>query len=116
MKGLLAGKIDREHPLDPHDKRLTYPMYQGEEWEKNLAFLEKLRVIADECGKTVAQVVINWTIHEPGITAALCGAKRPWQFRELAGALGWQLSPDQHAKIDAAISARGEAVAKRLFR
>lgn len=116
MKGLLAGRIDREHPLDPRDKRLTYPMYQGEEWGRNLAFLDRLREIAADCEKTVSQVVINWTIHQPGITVALCGAKRPWQFREVAGALGWQLTPQQKSQIADALAVRGTAAAKRIFR
>ena len=53
----------------------------------------------------MAELVINWTIHQPGITAALCGAKRPEQIRETAGAMGWQLSDEQLAAIDAALAA-----------
>ena len=68
----------------------------------------RLRAIGREMGKTVAQVVINWTIDRPGITTALCGAKRPEQLRDNAGALGWRLSPAQCAAIDQAIAARGQ--------
>ena len=64
-------------------------------------------------GRTVAQVVINWTIHQPGITVALCGAKRADQIRDNAGALGWQLSPEQLARIDSALARRGEALVRR---
>jgi aryl-alcohol dehydrogenase-like predicted oxidoreductase len=115
MKGLLAGRITDESQLDERDSRRTYPMYQGEEWEKNQEFVARLREIAAEAGRTVAQLVVNWTIHQPGITAALCGAKRPWQIEETAAAMGWSLTPDQAAAIDAAITARGPAAAKRLF-
>ena len=115
MKGLLAGKMTAGTTLDERDSRRTYPMYQGEELEKNLAFVEQLRKVADEAGKSVAQVVVNWTIHQPGITSALCGAKRAWQIEETAGAMGWKLSPEQMATIDAAIAARGKAAVKRLF-
>jgi aryl-alcohol dehydrogenase-like predicted oxidoreductase len=55
----------------------------------------------------VAQVVVNWTIHRPGITSALCGAKRPEQIQDNAGAMGWTLSAEQTARIDAAIARRG---------
>lgn len=115
MKGLLAGHITRDQPLAPTDKRLKYPMYQGEEWEKNLQFVDQLRAVAADAGKTVAQVVVNWTIHQPGITVALCGAKQPWQFAEVAKAMGWQLSEAQLERIDAALLDRGEAAAKRVF-
>jgi aryl-alcohol dehydrogenase-like predicted oxidoreductase len=115
MKGLLAGRLSDKAPLDERDSRRNYPMYQGEEWEKNQAFVDRLREVAETAGKSVAQVVINWTIRQPGVTSALCGAKRPWQIEETAGAMGWSLTPEQFATIEAAIQARGPAAAKRLF-
>jgi aryl-alcohol dehydrogenase-like predicted oxidoreductase len=114
MKGLLAGKLDADK-LDERDSRRTYPQYQGEEWERNQAFVSRLREIADDAGRTVAQVVINWTINQPGIAVALCGAKRPWQIEETAAAMGWSLTSEQSAAIDEAIAQRGPAAAKRLF-
>jgi aryl-alcohol dehydrogenase-like predicted oxidoreductase len=114
MKGLLAGKLDANQ-LDERDSRRTYPQYQGEEWERNQAFVARLREIAAGAGRTVAQLVINWTISQPGITVALCGAKRPWQIEETAAAMGWSLTADQAAAIDEAIAERGPAAAKRLF-
>jgi aryl-alcohol dehydrogenase-like predicted oxidoreductase len=115
MKGLLAGRLEKDKPLDERDSRRKYPQYQGEEWDKNQAFVSELRRIAAEAGRTVAQLVINWTIHQPGITSALCGAKRAWQIEETAAAMGWRLTPVQHAAVEATIAARGKAEAKRLF-
>jgi aryl-alcohol dehydrogenase-like predicted oxidoreductase len=112
MKGLLAGKLGRDHVFQLGDGRAKYPMFQGAEWERNQNFLDELRTIAAAAGKTVAQVVINWTIHQPGITAALCGAKRPDQIRETAGALDWQLSDQQRSQIDAALARRGEPLTR----
>ena len=65
MKGLLAGRLDKDAPLAERDSRRKYPMYQGDEWDKNQAFVAELRRIAAEAGRTVAQLVINWTIHQP---------------------------------------------------
>jgi aryl-alcohol dehydrogenase-like predicted oxidoreductase len=115
MKGLLAGKLTDDAPLDERDGRRKLPMYQGEEWEKNQAFVDELRKVADDAGRTVAQVVVNWTFHQPGITSALCGAKRAWQIEETAGAMSWRLSAEQAATIDRAIAARGKATTRRLF-
>jgi aryl-alcohol dehydrogenase-like predicted oxidoreductase len=112
MKGLLAGKLARDHQFDPRDGRAKYPMFRGEEWRKNQDFLDTLRPIAAEVGRTVAQVVINWTIQQPGITAALCGAKRPEQIRDNAAAMEWKLSAEQLARIDRAIAERGPAVSR----
>jgi aryl-alcohol dehydrogenase-like predicted oxidoreductase len=74
--------------------------------------LDELRAIAADAGRTVAQLVINWTIHRPGITAALCGAKRPDQIEENAGAAGWRLSEGQLVRIDAALARRGTPVSR----
>jgi aryl-alcohol dehydrogenase-like predicted oxidoreductase len=57
--------------------------------------------------------VLNWTIHQPGITAALCGAKRADQIRENAGGMGWQLTADDLARIDQALAKRGTPVVLR---
>ncbi len=107
LKGLLAGKLARDHVFDPATAGPKYPMFQGDEWQKNQDLVDQLRAIAADAGRTVAQVVVNWTIHRPGITAALCGAKRPEQIRETAAAMGWQLSDQQQAQIEQALARRG---------
>ncbi|MCH9791901.1 MAG: aldo/keto reductase, partial [Planctomycetes bacterium] len=68
MKGLLAGKLARDHQFAPEDGRQKYPMFHGEEWEKNQDFLDQLRSLANEFNRTIAQVVIRWTIQQTGIT------------------------------------------------
>jgi aryl-alcohol dehydrogenase-like predicted oxidoreductase len=106
MKGLLAGKLRRDQSF-AGDSRRKYPMFQGEEYEKNLALVETLREIAALSGHTVAQLVVNWTIHQPGVTSALCGAKRPDQLRDTALAAGWRLSDQQQTRIAKALADRG---------
>ncbi len=112
MKGLLAGKLPREHQFDPRDGRRKYPMFQGAEWDRNQDFLDQLRPIAAARQVSVAQVVLNWTIQRQGITTALCGAKRPDQIRDNAATLDWRLTPTEIAHIDAAIAARGTIVSR----
>lgn len=107
LKGLLAGKLARDHVFPPGDGRAKYPMFQGAEWQKNQDFVDQLRPIAAEAGLSVAQLVINWTVHQPGITSALCGAKRPEQAHENAGGAAAPLSAAVCAKIDAALAQRG---------
>ncbi|MDA0284595.1 MAG: aldo/keto reductase, partial [Planctomycetota bacterium] len=76
MKGLLAGKLSRDHQFNEKDGRQKYPMFHGEEWDRNHDFIDRLREIADGLGRSVPDMVIAWTIQRHGITAALCGAKR----------------------------------------
>lgn len=115
MKGLLADKLPADGKLAPNDKRLTYAVYQGEEWEKSQVLLARLREAAAISGHSVSQLVINWTMRQSGITSVLCGAKRPWQIEETAGAMGWRLSDEQVTLIDQALEKRGEAVSSRSF-
>jgi aryl-alcohol dehydrogenase-like predicted oxidoreductase len=112
MKGLLAGKLARDHVFDARDGRRKYPMFQGDEWTRNQDFLDELRPIAAEAGKSVAELVINWTIHQAGITAALCGAKRPEQIRANAGGMGWRLSATLTERIQQAIARRGTVASR----
>jgi methylglyoxal reductase len=84
MKGLLAGAMARDHEFDSADKRLTYAIFQGDAWERAQDFLDRLRLIARDFECTVSQLVLLWTIQQPGITSALCGAKRPEQIIETA--------------------------------
>lgn len=107
MKGLLAGKIPRNHQFAPEDGRLKYPMFHGKEWEKNQDFLDELRVLSEEMNCTVAQIVIRWTIQQKGITCALCGAKRPEQIEENAGTMSFKLSDSQMESINCLIQKRG---------
>jgi aryl-alcohol dehydrogenase-like predicted oxidoreductase len=107
MKGFLAGKLRRDHQWDPRDGRRKYPIFQGSEWTKTHDFLDRLRVIAGDVGCTVAQLVVAWTIQRPGVTAALCGAKRPEQIFETAAAMEIHLDPATLAVIDEAIEQRG---------
>ncbi|MGA2035433.1 MAG: aldo/keto reductase [Thermoguttaceae bacterium] len=106
MKGLLAGKIGRDQVFGPDDSRRKYPMFQEPQRQKNLDLVERLSEIARGAGHTVAELVINWTVHQPGVTAALCGAKRPEQIRETAGGSGWRLSDEQLAEIDRLLGER----------
>jgi aryl-alcohol dehydrogenase-like predicted oxidoreductase len=112
MKGLLAGKLPRDHVFAAKDGRAKYPMFQGDEWRKNQDLLDELRPIAAETGRTLSQLVLNWTIHQPGITSALCGAKRAWQNAENAGGAGWRLSETQMTKINAALVRRGKPISR----
>jgi aryl-alcohol dehydrogenase-like predicted oxidoreductase len=109
LKGLLAGRLTRDYVFGPDDSRHKYPMFQGEERRKNHDFVDRLRTIAEAAGRTVLELVVNWTIHQPGITSALCGVKRPEQIRECAGGSGWQLTTEQIAAIDQALAERGPA-------
>ena len=97
-KGLLTGKFDQSSKFN--DIRANEADYLGDRYRRNLRIVESLRRIAEGYGKTVAQLAINWTIAQPGVTAAIVGAKRVSQWSENVGALGWTISGDDQNAID----------------
>jgi len=112
LKGLLAGQLSRQHVFAPGDGRPKYPMFQGTEWDRNQDLVDDLRQIAANAGRTVAELVLNWTIQQPGICSALCGARRPGQIVENARGMGWRLSAEERGAIDAALIRRGTPVSR----
>ncbi|MEK7732364.1 MAG: aldo/keto reductase, partial [Planctomycetota bacterium] len=97
-KGLLTGKFQ---PGDrPGGIRAREPDFLGERFRRNLRLVDALKTIAAEYGKTVAQLVINWTAASPGVTAPLVGAKRPSQVVENVGGVGWTIADEDQARID----------------
>ena len=106
MKGLLAGKLRRGHRFDPADKRLTYPMFLGRQWEWNQQLLDRLDGIATQAGVSLITLVLGWTVSQPGITAVLCGAKRPWQIQESAAAVNWTPTAEVLEAVNEAILER----------
>ena len=101
--GRLTGKIRRGQPL-PAESRLHKtgelgPQVSDEYLYKVVDALEK---VAQEVGKTVPQVALNWLLQRPSVSTAIVGARNEEQLRQNLGAVGWNLSSAQVAKLDAA--------------
>ncbi|WP_182870243.1 aldo/keto reductase [Rhodopirellula sp. JC639] len=86
MKGLLAGKITRDHVFPEGDSRPGYAIFQGETRRRIHDAIDRLSELGRQVDQSVAQLSIGWAISQPGVTAALVGARREEQIRELAGA------------------------------
>jgi methylglyoxal reductase len=84
--GLLTGKIGPERQFTGDDQRITDPRFSVENRQKAAALLAKFQPIADRYQLTLAQLVIAWTLRQPGITHVLCGARNPQQALENAKA------------------------------
>jgi aryl-alcohol dehydrogenase-like predicted oxidoreductase len=113
MKGLLVGKMHRGQVFPTTDSRHKYAVFQGEEFTKNLDFVDALRQVSDRLGVAVADLVLAWTAEQPGITSVLFGATSPGQVAENACALACELDDEARAAIAAAIAARGHVPSGR---
>ena len=113
MKGLLAGTMHRGQVFPSSDSRHKYPMFNGEEFTRNLDFVAALRPIAARLGVALPDLVLAWTAEQPGITSVLFGATSPEQVAENARALACDLDDEARRAITAAIAARGEVASGR---
>jgi aryl-alcohol dehydrogenase-like predicted oxidoreductase len=107
-RGLLTGKVGPERVFPEGDHRARHKYFTVDNRKKVLAALEKVKPIAEKHAASLAQVVINWTLQEPGITAALVGARNAEQARHNAEALRFRLTDDERAMVRAAFDAVSE--------
>lgn len=103
--GLLSGTFDLSRVADD-DWRRRNPFFQEPQLSENLAFVERLRPIAERHGKSVGNVAVAWTLANPAVTAAIVGARRPEQVEQNLAVLGWELTPADLAEIQAALRSR----------
>ncbi|MFC0807526.1 aldo/keto reductase [Ensifer sp. P24N7] len=103
--GLLSGSIGPERVFSGDDQRRDNPRFSVANREKVTRFAEAIRPIAQEHEASIAQIVIAWTLAQPGITFALCGARNPVQALDNARAGTIRLSAEHLSTVEAAIAA-----------
>ncbi len=101
--GRLTGKIRRGVAL-PEGSRLHETASYGPPVEDEHLYrvVDALEALAEETGKTVPQVALNWLTRRPTVASVIVGARNEEQLRQNLGAVGWSLSDDQIARLDAA--------------
>ncbi|MBC8537541.1 aldo/keto reductase [Christensenellaceae bacterium NSJ-63] len=95
-QGVLSGRFyrGRDKDLKKGDMRLTNPAILGDELDKKLDVVDKLKVIADEAGLTLLELAMGWLISKPAITTIICGSRTPEQALTSAKAGDVVLSQD----------------------
>jgi aryl-alcohol dehydrogenase-like predicted oxidoreductase len=101
--GRLTGKIRRGQPL-PEKSRLHETAKYGPPVADELLFqvVDALDEIAQETGKTIPQIALNWLLQRPTVSSVIIGARDEAQLRDNLGAIGWSLTLEQSARLDAA--------------
>ena len=101
--GRLTGRIRRGQPL-PEGSRLhdTASFAPPVDEERLYRVVDALDEIAKETGKSVPQIALNWLLRRPTVSTVLIGARNEEQLRQNLGAIGWILTPEQIARLDAA--------------
>jgi aryl-alcohol dehydrogenase-like predicted oxidoreductase len=109
-RGLLAGAVPPDRKFPEGDHRADHKFFTPEMRQKVLDALATIKPIADKHKASFAQLAINWTIHEPGIMAALVGARNAEQATHNAAAMKFTLTEGERTQIRAAFD--GIAVTK----
>lgn len=103
--GRLTGKIRRGQPL-PASSRLQSREVRDRGPQVDDEYLyrvvDALDLVAAETGRTVPQVALNWLLQRPTVSTLVIGARNEEQLRQNLGAVGWNLTPEQVARLDAA--------------
>ncbi|MFE9790663.1 aldo/keto reductase [Streptomyces goshikiensis] len=101
--GRLTGKIRRGRPLPAgsrlHDTADYGPPVEEEHLHRVVDALDE---IARETGKAVPQIALRWLLQRPTVSSVIIGARDEEQLRQNLGAVGWSLTPEQMAALDAA--------------
>ena len=85
-RGLLTGKMKPGYTFGKGDHRAAGRFFKDENLKRIAAFLDKIKPLADEKKATLGQLVVRWTLEQPGITIALVGARNAKQATENAKA------------------------------
>jgi aryl-alcohol dehydrogenase-like predicted oxidoreductase len=103
--GRLTGKIRRGQPLPAVSRmqsRIAVDKGPQVPQEQLYRVVDALDGVANEAGKTVPQVALNWLLQRPTVSTIIVGARNEEQLRQNLGAVGWNLTAAQIAKLDAA--------------
>ena len=104
QRGLLSGKIKPGHVYNEGDSREGDRFYTAENIKRVNTYLDELKPLAADKNASLAQLVIAWTLRQPGITLALVGARNPEQAIQNAKASDVVLTSEELKLIDDKLS------------
>lgn len=107
-RGLISGHWRKDRVVE-REFRAGAPRFQGENLDKNLQLVEKLRAIASRKGISVAQLAIAWVLAQGEDIVPLVGSRTRTQLTESLGALNVELSAADLAEIAQAVPAESAA-------
>jgi aryl-alcohol dehydrogenase-like predicted oxidoreductase len=104
--GRLTGKLRRGQPL-PETSRLHTTADKGPPVPEELLYrvVDAVDAVAQQVGKTIPQVALNWLLQRPSVATVVVGARNEEQLRQNLGAVGWNLTAEQVAVLDEASTA-----------
>jgi aryl-alcohol dehydrogenase-like predicted oxidoreductase len=99
-RGFLSGQIQTLDDLAPDDFRRHNPRFQGENFDKNLQLVDRVREIASAKGVTPSQLALAWVLAQGEDVVPIPGTKRRSYLEENVAADGVVLTDDERRRID----------------
>ncbi len=100
-RGLLSGRMNLDTKFEGDDLRRTDPKFQPPRFQQYLEAVKRLDSFAREnYGKRVIHLALRWTLDQPGVSAALWGARHPGQLDPVGDVMGWKLDDSALGEID----------------
>lgn len=100
--GLLTGAMSAERVanMPENDWRKRDPEFQEPRLSRNLQLVNLLQEIGYPHGRSVGEVAIAWVLHNPAVTGAIVGGRKPQQIDEIIGAAEFRLAESELAQIE----------------
>ena len=111
-RGFLTGRFRRFEDLPESDYRRMSPRFQGENFQKNLDLVERVREIASEKQVTASQLALAWVLAQGDDVVPIPGTAHVAHLEENLKALDLALTPEDLARIDA-VAPKGAAAGLR---
>ena len=111
-RGFLTGQIRRFEDLAEDDYRRSSPRFRGENFEKNLQLVDRVREMADEKGVTPGQLALAWLLHQGEDVVPIPGTKRREYLEENAAAVNVTLTDEDLSRIEE-VMPKGVAAGER---
>jgi aryl-alcohol dehydrogenase-like predicted oxidoreductase len=111
-RGFLTGQVKAFEDLEPNDWRRMSPRFQGENFQRNLDLVDRVRSMADAKNCTPAQLAIAWLLQQGEDIVPIPGTKRVCYLLESLGGLEIELTPEELDRIDEIVP-KGAAAGER---
>jgi aryl-alcohol dehydrogenase-like predicted oxidoreductase len=115
--GLLTGSFTEDHDFGSEDWRsrqgnmgsikLFASLFGPEAFPSNVRAVNDIKSIAEKYGKSLPQLALRWVLSHPAISTALVGCRNVAEVEDNAGAVGWEISGEDLADMDAIFEQHG---------
>ena len=105
--GLLTGAFTEETTFEEGDWRrnggsnMSLKLFAPDVFKRNVRAVNDLKAIAERLGKKLPHLALNWVLSHPAVSVSLVGARRPSEVEDNMGAMGWELTDEVKAEVDA---------------